>query len=182
MISNEKLQKIKFVITDVDGVLTDGLLHYNEHGEALKSFHVRDGLGIRMLMEHGIQVAVLSGRDSAILRKRIADLGIKHFFLGKLEKESACFDLMRQVDVTPEQTAYIGDDSVDLPAFAVCGLSFAVGDAPSYVQDCADYVLERQGGKGAFREMSDMILTAQGKTDVYATAQGFLKTVENMSQ
>ena len=112
---NEKLKKIKLVITDVDGVLTDGLLHYDANGEAIKSFHVRDGLGVKMLMDAGIQVAVLSGRDSAILRKRISDLGIKLFFLGKLEKESACLDLMKQAGVTAEQTAYIGDDSVDLP-------------------------------------------------------------------
>ena len=93
---NEKLQKIKLVITDVDGVLTDGLLHYDVNGEAIKSFHVRDGLGIRMLMEHGIQVAVLSGRSSPILQKRMQDLGIKLAILGKLEKESACFELMKQ--------------------------------------------------------------------------------------
>ncbi|AZI14285.1 KdsC family phosphatase [Avibacterium paragallinarum] len=182
MILNEKLQAIKLVITDVDGVLTDGLLHYDANGEAIKSFHVRDGLGIRMLMENGVQVAVLSGRDSPILRKRLADLGISLFLLGKLEKESACFELMQQAGVTPEQTAYIGDDSVDLPAFAVCGLSFAVGDAMDYVQNCADYVLQHHGGKGAFREMSDMIMQAQGTSDAYATARGFLKTVENMAQ
>ena len=88
---NEKLKKIKLVITDVDGVLTDGLLHYDANGEAIKSFHVRDGLGVKMLMDAGIQVAVLSGRDSAILRKRISDLGIKLFFLGKLEKEKCLF-------------------------------------------------------------------------------------------
>lgn len=178
----EKLQKIKFVITDVDGVLTDGLLHYDANGEALKSFHVRDGLGIRMLMEHGIQVAVLSGRSSPILQKRIDDLGIKLAYLGKLEKESACFDLIRQAGVTPEETAYIGDDSVDLPAFAVCGLAFAVNDAPIYVQNNADYVLTQAGGKGAFREMSDMILQAQGKMESFSTAKGFLKTVINMAQ
>ncbi|MCI7354200.1 MAG: HAD family hydrolase [[Actinobacillus] rossii] len=178
----EKLQKIKLVITDVDGVLTDGLLHYDAHGEAIKSFHVRDGLGIRMLMEQGIQVAVLSGRSSPILQKRIDDLGIKLAYLGKLEKESACIDLMRQAGVTAEETAYIGDDSVDLPAFAVCGLAFAVNDAPSYVQDNADYVLERVGGKGAFREMSDIILQAQGKMDTFSTAKGFLKAVANMAQ
>ncbi len=171
----EKLKQVKFVITDVDGVLTDGLLHYDANGEALKSFHVRDGLGIRMLMEAGIQVAVLSGRDSAILRKRIADLGIKLAFLGKLEKESACFELCRQAGVALEQTAYIGDDSVDLPAFAVCGLSFAVADAP-------DYTLGLGGGKGAFREMSDMILNAQGKAEIYNSAQGFLKTAKKMAQ
>ncbi|QIM68379.1 MULTISPECIES: KdsC family phosphatase [Basfia] len=179
---NRKLENIKFVITDVDGVLTDGQLHYDANGEAIKSFHVRDGLGVKMLMESGIPVAVLSGRDSAILRKRIADLGIKLAFLGKLEKESACYELMKEVGVTPEETAYIGDDSVDLPAFNVCGVAFAVADAPDYVKDCADYVLDLRGGKGAFREMSDMILKAQGKTDVYSSAKGFLKIVTNMAQ
>ncbi len=179
---NEKLQNIKLVITDVDGVLTDGLLHYDANGEAIKSFHVRDGLGIKMLIESGIQVAVLSGRSSPILQKRIEDLGIKLAFLGKLEKESACFELMKLAGVSAEQTAYIGDDSVDLPAFAVCGFSFAVADAAGYVRDCADYVLSLGGGKGAFREMSDMILTAQGKTEIYSTAKGFLKAVKNMAQ
>ncbi|WP_439287136.1 KdsC family phosphatase [Lonepinella sp. BR2357] len=178
----EKLQKIKFVITDIDGVLTDGLLHYDANGEAIKSFHVRDGLGIRMLMEQGIQVAVLSGRSSPILQKRMEDLGITLSILGKLEKETACFELMRQANVTPEQTAYIGDDSVDLPAFAVCGLAFAVADAADYVKDQADYVLTLGGGKGAFREMSDMILAAQNKAEVYNSAVGFLKSVKNMAQ
>ena len=156
---NEKLKKIKLVITDVDGVLTDGLLHYDANGEAIKSFHVRDGLGVKMLMDAGIQVAVLSGRDSAILRKRISDLGIKLFFLGKLEKESACLELMKQAGVTAEQPAY----------------------AP-YVQNAVDYVLALGGGKGAFREMSDMILHAQGKDEVYTSAKGFLKSVKNMGQ
>ncbi|MDO4430972.1 MAG: HAD family hydrolase [Lonepinella koalarum] len=178
----EKLKKIKFVITDVDGVLTDGLLHYDANGEAIKSFHVRDGLGVKMLMEQGIQVAVLSGRSSPILQKRIQDLGIKLAFLGKLEKESACLELIRQAGVSAEETAYIGDDSVDLPAFATCGLSFAVADAADYVKKHADYVLTLGGGKGAFREMSDMILQAQGKSDIYTTAEGFLKSVKNMAQ
>ncbi len=177
-----QLQQIKLVITDVDGVLTDGSLYYDANGEAIKTFHVRDGLGMRMLIENGIQVAVLSGRDSPILRKRLADLGITQFLLGKLEKQSACLSLIEQANVTPQQTAYIGDDSVDLPAFEICGLSFAVNDAPEYVQQCADYVLEKRGGKGAFREMSDMILSAQNKSEVFNSAQGFLKTVQNMAQ
>ncbi|HII3799480.1 TPA: KdsC family phosphatase [Pasteurella multocida] len=178
----EKLKKIKFVITDIDGVLTDGSLHYDAHGEAFKTFHVRDGLGIRMLMESGIQVAVLSGRDSPILRKRIADLGIQHFFLGKLEKESACLELIQQANVCAQETAYIGDDSVDLPAFAVCGVAFAVQDAPTYVKMHADHVLSLKGGQGAFREMSDMILAAQNKSDIYTSAQGFLKAAKKMTQ
>lgn len=177
-----KLQQIKLVITDVDGVLTDGLLHYDANGEAIKSFHVRDGLGIRMLMENGIQVALLSGRASPILHKRMQDLGIKLAMLGKLDKESACYQLMQQAGVTSEQTAYIGDDSIDLPAFAVCGLTFTVADAPIYVQQQVDYVLNLAGGKGAFREMADMILQAQGKSDIYTTAQGFLATAKKLGQ
>ena len=89
---------------------------------------------------------------------------------------------MRLAGVQPEQTAYIGDDSVDLPAFAVCGLSFAVADAANYVQSQADYVLKLGGGRGAVREMSDMILKAQGKDAVYRSAQGFLHSVTNMGQ
>ncbi|MGC7560251.1 KdsC family phosphatase [Pasteurella sp. PK-2025] len=178
----KKLQKIKLVITDIDGVLTDGQLHYDANGEAIKSFHVRDGLGIRMLMESGIQVAVLSGRDSPILRKRIADLKIPHFILGKLEKESACYQLIQQAQVSAEETAYIGDDSVDLPAFAVCGASFAVADAPQYVKEKADYVLQLGGGKGAFREVSDMILATQNKSEIYTSSQGFLNIAKNMTQ
>ncbi len=181
---NEKLKKIKLVITDVDGVLTDGRIHYGENSEkeVMKSFNVKDGLGTKMLIENGVQVAVLSGRDSSVLRKRISDLGIKHFILGQLEKESACYELMKSCSVTPEETAFIGDDSIDLPAFEVCGLSFAVGDAFDYIKDMADIVLKRNGGCGAFREMSDMILKAQGKEDVYASAKGFLKTAKKMVQ
>ena len=177
-----KLKNIKLVITDVDGVLTDGSLIYSSEGEILKIFNVKDGLGIRLLMENGVHVAVLSGRDSAVLRKRISDLGIQHFQLGKLEKETACYQLMQAVGVRPEETAYIGDDSVDLPAFAVCGLSVAVADGLSYVKNQADLVLETCGGRGAFRELADKILMAQGKAENYQTAQGFLKQAQKMAQ
>lgn len=178
----QRLSQIKLVITDIDGVLTDGSLHYDAQGEVIKTFHVRDGLGCKMLMSCGIQVAVLSGRDSAILRKRIADLGINLFFLGRLEKQSACIELMKQAGVSVEQTAYIGDDTVDLPAFESCGYSFAVADAPNYIREQADYVLSHVGGKGAFREMAELILAAQGKEKIYTTAQGFLQSVEKMAQ
>lgn len=179
---NEKLKQIKLVITDVDGVLTDGSLIYDANGEALKSFNVRDGLGIRLLIENGVQVAVLSGRDSAVLRKRISDLKIEHFLLGKLEKESACLQLMKNVGAEPEETLFIGDDSVDLPAFATCGLSFAVADAMEYVKNAADFILTLPGGKGAFREVADQVLRAQGKAESFEQAKGFLKTANKMAQ
>lgn len=177
-----RLAKIKLVITDVDGVLTDGGLYYSENGEEMKKFHVRDGLGIKMLMTTGTQVALLSGGDAPLLRKRIEVLKIPFFQLGKMEKRSACFELMEKAGVKPEETAFIGDDTLDLPAFEVCGLAIAVADAPKYIRTKADLVLKTKGGQGAFRELSDMILWAKGLEEVYTTADGFMKVVDEMAQ
>ncbi|OBV36538.1 3-deoxy-manno-octulosonate cytidylyltransferase (CMP-KDO synthetase) [Janthinobacterium psychrotolerans] len=167
------LADIKLVITDVDGVLTDGGIYYDATGECLKRFHVRDGLGMRLLEENGVRVAVLSGRDSPTLRKRVADLGITLYQFGVKDKHGACRELMAQAGVEVNQTVCIGDDSIDLPAFAACGLSYAVADAPVYVQACASAVLVKEGGKGAFRELADAILVAQGKEHVFGSAEGF---------
>ena len=167
------LVDIKLVITDVDGVLTDGGIYYDATGECLKRFHVRDGLGMRLLEENGVRVAVLSGRDSPTLRKRVADLGITLYQFGVKDKHGACRELMAQAGVEVNQTVCIGDDSIDLPAFAACGLSYAVADAPVYVQARASAVLVKEGGKGAFRELADAILVAQGKEHVFGSAEGF---------
>ncbi|OOR99884.1 3-deoxy-D-manno-octulosonate 8-phosphate phosphatase [Haemophilus paracuniculus] len=175
-----KLSKIKLVITDVDGVLTDGSLYYTDQGETMKRFNVRDGLGTKMLQAAGIQVAVLSGGDKPFLRKRLDDLGITLSQLGKMEKRTACFELMEKAGVTAEQTVYLGDDSLDLPAFEVCGVAVAVGDAFSYIKEKADFVLETAGGHGALRELSDLILTAQNKQEMFNSADGFLKIVSQM--
>lgn len=177
-----QLTKIKFVITDVDGVLTDGSLYYTEQGEAMKRFHVKDGLGIKMLLASGIKVAVLSGGDSPILRRRIQDLGIPLFQLGKISKRQACLELIEQAGVLAEETIFLGDDTLDLPAFEVCGIAATVADAYNYVKARADIVLEQVGGQGAFRELSDRILEAQGKESVYTTADGFMKMAEKMAQ
>ncbi|WP_308924977.1 3-deoxy-manno-octulosonate cytidylyltransferase [Janthinobacterium sp. J1-1] len=167
------LAEIKLVITDVDGVLTDGGIYYDATGECLKRFHVRDGLGMRLLEENGVRVAVLSGRDSPTLRKRVADLGITLYQFGVKDKHGACRELMEQAGVGVNETVCIGDDSIDLPAFAACGLSYAVADAPVYVQARASAVLVKEGGKGAFRELADAILVAQGKEHVFGSAEGF---------
>ena len=167
------LANVKLVITDVDGVLTDGGLYYDETGESLKRFHARDGLGMRLLVENGVGVAVLSGRDSPALRKRMADLGVTLHALGVSDKAAACRELMAQAGVHPSETVCIGDDSVDLPAFSACGLSYAVADAPAYVKAKASAVLKARGGDGAFRELADAILMAQGKGSVLGTAEGF---------
>lgn len=176
------LADIRLVITDVDGVLTDGGIFYDASGECLKRFHVRDGMGMRMLEENGVRVAVLSGRDSATLRKRVADLGVELCQFGIKDKKAACEQLMAAAGVTARQTACIGDDSIDLPAFAACGLSFAVADAPVYVQQQASHVLQRPGGTGAFREVSDSILIAQGKADVLGSATGYASVMAKMAQ
>lgn len=178
----QRLAQVRLLITDVDGVLTDGGLFYDAHGEALKRFHVRDGLGMRLLEESGVRVAVLSGRDSPVLRKRVADLGVSLHQFGVKDKAAACAALMDQAGVTAQQTACIGDDSIDLPAFAACGLSFAVADAPAYVQRQATGVLKLGGGQGALRELADAILRAQGKERVATSASGYAELMHNMAQ
>ncbi|HHW7507481.1 TPA: KdsC family phosphatase [Mannheimia haemolytica] len=176
------LTKIKLVITDVDGVLTDGGMYYTDQGEVMKRFHVHDGLGVKMLQSCGIKVAVLSGGDTALLRKRLEVLKIDLALLGKMEKRSACFELMQQAGVTPEQTAYIGDDTLDLPAFEVCGIAIATRNALDYIKEKADWVLQKAGGEGAFREVSDQILEAQGFGEIFKTADGFLAIAQKMAQ
>lgn len=177
-----RLSDIRLVITDVDGVLTDGGIFYDATGECLKRFHVRDGMGMRLLEENGVRVAVLSGRDSPTLRKRVFDLGINLCRFGVKDKYVACQQLMQEVGVEVSQTACIGDDSIDLPAFAACGISYAVSDAPSYVKAAATQTLNAAGGSGAFRELADSILTAQGYFSVLSTANGYSKVMAKMAQ
>ncbi|MFK3820484.1 3-deoxy-manno-octulosonate cytidylyltransferase [Pseudomonas sp. NPDC089407] len=176
------LADIRLVITDVDGVLTDGGIYYDATGECFKRFHVRDGMGMRLLEENGVRVAVLSGRDSATLRKRVQDLGVTLCKFGVKDKLAACKQLMDEAGVTAEQTACIGDDCIDLPAFAACGISFAVADAPVYVKSAATKTIVSAGGTGAFREVADAILSAQGKESVFSTADGYAKVMTKMAQ
>lgn len=181
-LATPSLADVRLLITDVDGVLTDGSIYYDRDGESLKKFHVRDGLGIRLLEESGVQVAVISGRDSPALRKRLEDLKIRHCLLGVKDKAAACREIMKLVGVTSLQTACIGDDSIDLPAFEECGFSFAVADAPEYVKKRATYVLTLAGGKGAVRELSDTLMAAQGHSDMFGSSQGYTKAMHAVSQ
>lgn len=152
-----RLEKICVIITDVDGVLTDGGLYYNDTGECIKKFSVRDGLAVKMLRDIGIEIAVISGRDSPALRARLADLSIKHFALGVTDKKNAFFNLLPQLMCPADNTAYIGDDLPDLDVFPHCGLSITVGDAPEYMKSKAELVLSRSGGSGVLRELADLI-------------------------
>ncbi len=153
-----KLRHIKLIITDVDGVLTDGGLYYGPDGECLKRFHARDGLAVRLLQQAGIQVAALSGRDCPALRRRLADLGIAEAVLGQVDKRAALSGIMERCGVAAEEVAFIGDDIPDMEVFDLCGVSVTVGDAPEYVKARADLVLKCKGGQGAFREVADRIL------------------------
>ena len=154
----KKLKHIRLIITDVDGVLTDGGLYYGPDGESLKRFHARDGLGVRLLQQAGIQVAVLSGRDCPALRRRLTDLGITEAVLGQVDKWAVLSGIIERCGVSAEEVAFIGDDIPDMEVFGLCGVSVTVGDAPDYVRAKADLVLECQGGQGAFRELVDVIL------------------------
>ncbi|WP_238738913.1 3-deoxy-manno-octulosonate cytidylyltransferase [Pseudomonas putida] len=180
--SKPDLADIKLVITDVDGVLTDGGIYYDASGESLKRFHARDGMGMRLLEENGVRVAVLSGRDSQALRKRVADLGINLIQLNVKDKFTACKQLMIEAGASKESTAFIGDDCIDLPAFTACGISFAVADAPSYICKAATYTLTSTGGSGAFREVADAILQAQGKDHALTSPTGYARVMEKMAQ
>lgn len=154
----ERLRHVKLVVTDVDGVLTDGGLYYGPDGECLKRFNARDGLGVRLLQQAGIQVAILSGRDCPALRKRIEDLGITEAVLGRLDKRTALVGIMKRCGVELEEVAFIGDDIPDMKAFGLCGVSVTVEDAPKYVKDIADIVLVSKCGKCVFRELVDLII------------------------
>lgn len=180
--ASNDIANIQLVITDIDGVLTDGSIWYDETGECLKRFHVRDGMGIKMLQEVGVAVAVVSGRDSATLRKRMADLGITATLLGVKDKAQACHDLMAQHQCSPAQTAVLGDDSIDLPAFAVCGWPVAVADAADYVKRHAKLVLTKPGGHGAFREFSDALLTARQQQNIFNSDTGYSQVMNRMVQ
>lgn len=167
------LSDVRLVITDVDGVLTDGRLAYSEVGEVTKYFHARDGLGMRLLELCGIGVGVVSGRDSAALRRRLADLKVRWQALGVKNKGSACQDMMAEVGVLPKETAFLGDDTMDLPAFEACGMAVTVADAPAYIRAVADIVLATPGGAGAFREFADRLLLAHGRGNVLSNAADY---------
>jgi len=155
--------KIRLVISDIDGVMTDGGFYYDEHGRGWERFHVRDKAGIQMLNQSGIRVAAVSGRNSEALQKLLDKWGIKVYRLGVQDKVAASREIMKEVSISANETAYIGDDSIDLPVFTECAVSFAVADAPDYVRQAATCTLTRRGGEGAFREASDRILTASGR-------------------
>lgn len=157
-----KLIAIKLAIFDVDGVLTDGGLRYGANGEELKVFNTLDGHGLKMLMESGVLVAIISGRSSKALEKRANDLGIKHLVMGVADKAVAYRAMLKKLKLAEHQVASIGDDIVDLPILLHCGFSAAVPSAPEDVRTRVDIVTKKYGGHGAAREFCEIIMRAQG--------------------
>lgn len=157
--------QIKFVVTDVDGVLTNGQLMFTAEGEHFKSFNTLDGQGIKMLQSCGIEVAIITGRTSDMVLKRASDLGIETVIQGREDKWVALEPMLNERGLSPEEVAYVGDDWPDLACIRRVGVGVAVSNADAAVKDYADYITDRRGGEGAFREVADMLLKAQGKYD-----------------
>jgi len=158
-------QNIKLLICDVDGVMSDGVIYQGNNGEELKAFNVRDGYGIRCLLTSGIEVAIITGRKAKLLEDRCATLGITHLYQGQTDKLLAFRELLDTLSLSANQVAYIGDDLIDWPVMAEVGLSVTVADAHPILLPRAHYVTRIAGGRGAVREICDLILIAQGKFD-----------------
>ncbi len=164
-----KLKRIRLLLLDVDGVLTDGSIVYDDRGAEIKSFNAKDGLGIRLLMQSGIQVGIITGRSSAALRHRCTNLGIKHLYAAVEDKAKALQDVLQITVIKSAETAFVGDDLPDLPIMKQVGLSVTVADAPQELHAAADMITTAKGGQGAVREVCEAILKAQNRWDQILT-------------
>ena len=153
----EKAQSIELALFDVDGVLTDGSLFYNEHGEQLKRFNVLDGHGLKQLKENQVIVGIISAKRSAALTKRLNDLGIEHQLTGISDKLSAYQELINSLNITANNTCFTGDDVIDIPVMQACNLAFSVDNGHYSVKEIADWVAPMSGGYGAVRAICDVL-------------------------
>ncbi len=158
----EKARQIKLVIFDVDGVLTDGSLFLGDDGQEYKAFNSRDGHGIKMLQDTGVQIGIITGRTSEVVRIRMESLGIKHVYQGKRDKLPAYHELRDKLNLTDAEVAYVGDDVVDLPIMRRVGLAIAVNDAHPFVIQHAHWQTPHPGGRSAGRDVCEMLMDAQG--------------------
>ncbi len=168
--SNELIQrarKIRLLICDVDGVLSNGQVIIGNSGEELKTFNIKDGFGIKALQKFQIPTAIITGRNSMIVEKRCQELSIQDYYQGHLDKEAAFEELCEKYQITAEQVCHVGDDLPDLPLIQRAGLGVAVGDAHWFVKDNAHWITAQNGGFGAVREVSDLILHSQGRLETH---------------
>ena len=159
----EKLKGIKLLILDVDGVMTDGRIIMDDEGHEIKNFNVRDGHGLKILQRYRIKVAIITGRQSKVVEFRAKDLEIKDVYQKVFNKKDVFDKILKKHKLSPNATAFIGDDIVDIPVLRRVGFSVAVADAADVVKKSVDYVTQNRGGHGAIREVCEMILQAQDK-------------------
>jgi 3-deoxy-D-manno-octulosonate 8-phosphate phosphatase (KDO 8-P phosphatase) len=155
--------KIRMLVLDVDGVLTDGKLYFDHAGNELKAFNTRDGLGMKALQRSGIEVAVITGRKSEAVSHRMAQLEIQHVYQGREDKLNAFLHLLELTGLEASQVCFAGDDWIDLPLLLRVGLAVSVADGEERVKEHAHWITQRNGGDGAVREICNLILAAQGK-------------------
>ncbi len=158
----QKASSVSLLLMDVDGVLTDGRIIYDSDGKELKFFHVRDGHGLKLILRYGVKTGIITGRSSNIVNKRAAELGIEYVYQNAKNKKDVIEQILLEQQLLPEQVAYIGDDIVDIPVFRRVGFRITVPDAPYEVRQEVDYVTLNYAGKGAVREVCEIILKAKG--------------------
>ena len=177
----EKAAKIRLVVFDVDGVLTDGSLYIGEDGQEYKAFYARDGMGLKMLQASGISIGIISARNSPVVTHRMRSLGIEHVFQGQSDKLVAFQQLCQQMQLQSYQVAYVGDDVNDVPVMLQAGLAIAVADAHALVIKHSHWQTQANGGRGAAREICELIMQAQGTLDVQLNSFIISSAKENVS-
>ena len=161
----QRAAHVKLIIFDVDGVLTDGRLILGDDGQEYKAFHSRDGHGIKLLQQSGVEVAIITGRTSKVVEHRMANLGVQHVYQGQEHKLPAFERLIAKLGYERHETAYVGDDVIDLPILLRVGFAVAVADAHPLVRQHAHWQTPNGGGKGAARDVCELIMEAQGTLD-----------------
>jgi len=162
---NTLAQAVRLIAFDVDGVFSDGRIYYNSQGVETKAFHVLDGLGVQLLKRVGLLTAVITGRQSAIVTKRMDEIGIDYVYQGCQQKQATLANLLKSLALSPQQAAYMGDDLPDLGVMQWVGLALAPANAHASILAVAHCTTKAKGGEGAVREACDLILTAQGQTE-----------------
>jgi 3-deoxy-D-manno-octulosonate 8-phosphate phosphatase (KDO 8-P phosphatase) len=162
-----KSVSIRLVVSDVDGTLTDGALYYSSEGEVMKRFSVHDGMGIRLLLQAGIQVVLLTSDAGTISHLRAQKLGVQHVLSGIEDKATALKNLVTSLNISLEETLYIGDDVNDLPAMQLCGLKACPNNAMTRIREISDVVTEAKAGLGAVREIAELLLECQQKPNIF---------------
>lgn len=165
MDAKTRAARIKLVAFDIDGVMTDGGLHYTDDGGELKTFNVQDGLGLVLMRRAGFELAIVTGRNSGMVKARAADLGITHVYQGVADKRAAVSELLGKLGLHWDECAFMGDDLIDLPVMTRCGLAIAPANARPIVKEYAHAITDAAGGQGAVREAIEFILAAQGKLE-----------------